>query len=138
MDDRNQEVQEAIESADRALEHLYRARDLLHSARNWGAFDIFAGGFISSLVKRNKMAGAQDELDAARSALAAFAYELRDIEGDRGVNIPLDGFAITADIFLDNPFVDLYVQGQIDDCRYQVNRAIKQVETVRDQLAGGR
>ena len=75
------EIDEAIEAADRALEHLYRARDLLHSARNWGAFDILAGGFISSLIKRGKMSDAQDELDAARSALATFAYELRDIAG---------------------------------------------------------
>lgn len=130
------EIDEAIEAADRALEHLYRARDLLHSARNWGAFDILAGGFISSLIKRGKMSDAQDELDAARSALATFAYELRDIDGSQGVNIQTSNLVLAADLFLDNPFVDLYVQGKIDDARYQVNRAIEQVEKVRRQLAG--
>ncbi|MCF2621679.1 hypothetical protein [Collinsella tanakaei] len=130
------EIDEAIEAADRALEHLYRARDLLHSARNWGAFDILAGGFISSLIKRGKMSDAQDELDAARSALATFAYELRDIDGSQGVNIQTGNLVLAADLFLDNPFVDMYVQGKIDDARYQVNRAIEQVEKVRRQLAG--
>ena len=130
------EIDEAIEAADRALEHLYRARDLLHSARNWGVFDILAGGFISSLIKRGKMSDAQDELAAARSALATFAYELRDIDGSQGVNIQTGNLVLAADLFLDNPFVDLYVQGKIDDARYQVNRAIEQVEKVRRQLAG--
>lgn len=130
------EIDEAVEAADRALEHLYRARGLLHSARNWGAFDILAGGFISSLIKRGKMSDAQDELDAARSALATFAYELRDIDGSQGVNIQTGNLVLAADLFLDNPFVDLYVQGKIDDARYQVNRAIEQVEKVRRQLAG--
>ena len=127
--DQRTEIDEAIEAADRALEHL-------HSARNWGAFDILAGGFISSLIKRGKMSDAQDELDAARSALATFAYELRDIDGSQGVNIQTGNLVLAADLFLDNPFVDLYVQGKIDDARYQVNRAIEQVEKVRRQLAG--
>ena len=137
-EDLEREVDEALEAADTALAHLYRARDLLHSARNWGAFDIFAGGFISSIVKRGKMSDAQDELDAARCALATLAYELRDIDGMQGTRIQMGGLTFAADIFLDNPIVDLYVQGKIDDCRYHVKRTIEQVERVRDQLAQGR
>ena len=128
------EVDEALEAANTALAHLYRARDLLHSARNWGAFDIFAGGFISSIIKRGKMSDAQDELDAARTALATLAYELRDINGMQGAQIQMGGLTFAADIFLDNPIVDLYVQGKIDDCRYHVKRTIEQVERVRDRL----
>lgn len=134
-EDLEREVDEALEAADTALSHLYRARDLLHSARNWGAFDIFAGGFISSIIKRGKMSDAQDELDAARMALATLAYELRDIDGMQGAQIQTGGLTFAADIFLDNPIVDLYVQGKIDDCRYHVKRTIEQVERVRDRLA---
>ena len=133
-EDRQREISEAIQAADEALEHLYRARDLLHSARNWGAFDIFAGGFISSLVKRGKMSGAQDELDDARGALARLSRELRDIDGVGGLDLAGSGLSFAADVFFDNAFFDLYVQGQIDDARYHVNRAIKQVEDVRSQL----
>lgn len=133
-EDRQREIAEAIQAADEALEHLYRARDLLHSARNWGAFDIFAGGFISSLVKRGKMSGAQDELDDARGALARLSRELRDIDGVGGLDLAGSGLSFAADVFFDNAFFDLYVQGQIDDARYHVNRAIKQVEDVRSQL----
>lgn len=133
-EDRQREIAEAVQAADEALEHLYRARDLLHSARNWGAFDIFAGGFISSLVKRSKMSDAQDELDDARGALARLSRELRDIDGIGGLDLAGSGLSFAADVFFDNAFFDLYVQGQIDDARYHVNRAIKQVEDVRSQL----
>ena len=133
-EDRQREIEEAVQAADEALGHLYRARDLLHSARNWGAFDIFAGGFISSLVKRGKMSGAQDELDDARGALARLSRELRDIDGVGGLDLAGSGLSFAADVFFDNAFFDLYVQGQIDDARYHVNRAIKQVEDVRSQL----
>ena len=133
-EDRQREIAEAVQAADEALEHLYRARDLLHSARNWGAFDIFAGGFISSLVKRGKMSNAQDELDVARGALARLSRELRDIDGVGGLDLAGSGLSFAADVFFDNAFFDLYVQGQIDDARYHVNRAIKQAEDVRSQL----
>ena len=134
--DRDRERRQAIEAADVALEHLHRAEEYLHSAGNWGAFDIFAGGFLSSMVKRGKMSRAQDELESARDALADFVRELRDVEGTGGWGIETGGFVGAADVFLDNPFVDLYVQGQIDDARYRVTRAIRQVEAIRARLAG--
>lgn len=136
--DRDRERRQAIEAADVALEHLHRAEEYLHSAGNWGAFDIFAGGFLSSMVKRGKMSRAQDELESARDALADFVRELRDVEGAGGWGIETGGFVGAADVFLDNPFVDLYVQGQIDDARYRVNRAIRQVEAIRARPSPGR
>ncbi len=133
MSDRDTERAEAIEAADNALEHLHRASDLLRSARSWGVLDIFAGGFISSLVKRSKMSDAEDELEEARAALRSFARELQDV--DCSAHVDLDGIVGGIDVFFDNPFVDLYVQGQIDDARHEVARAIRQVEAVRAQLA---
>ena len=56
MNDIQREYNEAIEAADVALAHLYRAQELLGSAGNWGLFDIFAGGAISSYIKRSKSA----------------------------------------------------------------------------------
>jgi len=43
------ELQEAIDAADRALEDLERAKKSLGSAKGWGLFDMFAGGFISRM-----------------------------------------------------------------------------------------
>ena len=42
------DITEAIFAAEDALQHLYQAKKFLKKARNWGLFDIFAGGFITS------------------------------------------------------------------------------------------
>ena len=131
----NREREEAIRAADCALEHLYAARDALGSAKNWGVFDIVGGGFFSTLIKQSKMSDAERELNAARGALSVFARELADVEGAGGVHIDTDDFVSAIDLFWDNPFVDLYVQGRINDARDQVEAAIEQVESVRRMLS---
>lgn len=133
--DQNRERTEAIAAADQALEHLYAARDALGSARNWGIFDIVGGGFFSTLVKQSKMSDAERELNAARDALSVFARELKDVKGTDGIHIETDDFASAIDLFWDNTFVDLYIQGRINDARDQVEAAIEQVESVRRMLA---
>lgn len=54
-DVRTREIQEAIEAADVALNHLERAKRSLSSASGWGLFDTLGGGFISGLIKHGKM-----------------------------------------------------------------------------------
>ena len=136
MNDIQREDNEAIEAADVALAHLYRAQELLGSAGNWGLFDIFAGGAISSYIKRSKMQEAQTEIDAAREALRIFVKELHDVEGASGIQIDTGGFMSFADMFFDNAFLDMYVQMQISEARQQVAAAIQQVEAVREALNG--
>ena len=41
------EIREAIDAADNALDHLYSARKYLDSAGNWGLLDMLGGGQIS-------------------------------------------------------------------------------------------
>ena len=45
------DITEAIFAAEDALQHLYQAKTFLKKARNWGLFDIFAGG----LIRRNQI-----------------------------------------------------------------------------------
>ena len=44
-------LDEAIRLVAGAQDDLEEAQEKLSSARNWGLFDIFAGGLITSLVK---------------------------------------------------------------------------------------
>lgn len=127
-------TEEAIQAADRALEHLNRSYDLLSSAGTWGLFDVFAGGMFTSLVKRSKLNDAEAELQAARAALDAFVHKLDDVDERAGLHIETGGFLSFADIFFDNAFLDLYVQGQIEESKHQVMQAIEQVEAIRSQL----
>lgn len=137
MKDLGRERDEAVRAADIALDHLYRAHDLLGSAGRWGMFDILAGGFITSLVKRSKMSDAEAELNAARDALRVFARELSDVEGAGGIHVETGTLSGAFDLFFDNPFVDLYVQGQINEAKDGVEQAIDQVERIRDLLVDG-
>ena len=54
-DMRTREIQEAIDAADNALDHLERAKRMLSSASGWGLFDTLGGGFISGLIKHSKI-----------------------------------------------------------------------------------
>ena len=53
--DLEKEKQEAIDAGNRALSSLRDALDNLNSAKKWGIWDIFAGGFLSTVVKNTKM-----------------------------------------------------------------------------------
>lgn len=134
MADIRKECDEAIQAAEVALGHLYRAQELLGSASNWGLFDIFAGGALSSFIKRSKMGDAQAELDAARDALRVLAREVRDVSDAAPFQIETGGFLTFADMFFDNAFLDMYVQAQIAEAQRQVAGAIEQVEALRAQL----
>ena len=79
------DITEATFAAEDALQHLYQAKTSLKKARNWGLFDIFAGGFISSIIKHKHIDNAQEE-------------------------IRIDTFAKVTDYLLDNFFSDIYVQ----------------------------
>ena len=57
--DMKRETQEAIDAGERALASLKAAQDELSSAKNWGIFDMLGGGFVSTLVKHNKMDNAK-------------------------------------------------------------------------------
>ncbi|MDO4650243.1 MAG: hypothetical protein Q4B26_16510 [Eubacteriales bacterium] len=48
--DFEKERREAIEAGKRALGSLRSARNNLDSAKNWGLWDMFGGGFISTVT----------------------------------------------------------------------------------------
>ena len=127
------EVNEAIDAADNAIMHLNRARQCLNSAGNWGLLDMFGGNVITGLFKHGKMASAEQEIENARYALQKFSKELRDVSGFSGIHI--NEFLTFADFFFDGFIVDIWVQSKISEAKKQCDDAIKQVQTIRNQLA---
>ena len=128
------EIKEAIDAADTALDHLHEALDLLDNASNWGLADMFVGGFFMTYVKRSRMHEAQAELNEARRALKRFSEELKDVDKHIDFNLNFDGFLGFADYFLDNFFTDLLVQNKITEAKTQVRSAIDQIMPIRDEL----
>lgn len=128
------EIDEALGAVEDALECLDAAARDLKSAGNWGWFDIFGGGFLTSMLKHDKMQTAQRHLVAAQEALARLADELHDVEGFAGLGPDVSDFLLAADWLFDNAFMDAMVQQRIIESEDRVAKAVSQCEQVRDQL----
>lgn len=128
------EVREAVQAGERALQSLYAAREQLNSAKNWGLFDIFGGGFFASMIKHSKLDGASASLEEARYHLQIFQRELSDVCIPQELHINVNGFLSFADFFLDGLIADYLVQSRINDAREQVDDAIKRVEMLLGDL----
>lgn len=133
---KSQEVEraEAIGAADEALTHLYRAKEKLRSAGNWGIADMLGGGAIVSLFKHSKIDDARSELGAAKSALSVFVRELRDVDASPELTLDFNGLLTAADIFFDNTLFDVMAQFEIARAKEQVDIAIGKVEVIKQDL----
>ena len=128
------EVREAVQAGERALQSLYAAREQLNSAKNWGLFDIFGGGFFASMIKHSKLDGASASLEEARYHLQIFQRELSDVCIPQELHINVNGFLSFADFFLDGLIADYLVHSRINDAREQVDDAIERVEMLLGDL----
>ena len=131
-DQEYRELQEAIQAADDALYHLQSARKYLNSAGNWGLLDIFGGGFISGIVKHDKMSDAEFEIEQTREALQKFSKELRDVSGYSSIHI--NSFLTFADFVFDGIVADVMVQSQISKAKRECDDAIRRVSAIREEL----
>ena len=132
--DIQKEKREAIDAGNKALESLHTAKENLDSAHNWGLFDMFAGGLISSLAKRSKMNQARQHMEQAKWDLRNFSRELRDVNMACDLNFDIGDFLTFADYFFDGFFVDWMVQDRISTAKRQVEEAIRRIENIVDQL----
>ena len=130
-----QEIREALQAADTALFHLRQAQRQLRSARNWGLYDLFGGGFFSTLIKHSKMNRARNEVEAARDAVCRFSRELSDVAGSAQFEMDTDDFLSFADYFFDGFMADYMMQNRIGRARDQVDNAIVRISRIRDQLS---
>ena len=128
------EMAEAIHAGERALSSLKIAQSQLNGARNWGLFDMFGGGFLSSAIKHSKINDAAMYMENAKRDLQVFRRELKD------VNIPLDlrmevgSFLSFADFFFDGFVADYLVQSKIAQAKEQVDDAVYMVENILRNL----
>lgn len=137
-DARRREINEAVAAGERALSSLREAAEALESAARWGAFDIFVGGGLTSMMKHVRIDRARTALAEARSHLRAFLRELDDVTGVDALRIDVGGALTAVDVFFDNPLVDIFVQRKIDDARDKVEAAVVATETVLGRLRGMR
>lgn len=132
--DFEKEKREAMEAGNRALHSLREAQTNLDSARNWGLWDMFGGGTITSLIKSSRMDRAKQNMEQAKYDLRSFSKELNDVSMVINLDIETGDFLSFADWFFDNFFVDWMVQDRINKARDQVRDAIWKVENVMREL----
>ncbi|MCI8639174.1 MAG: hypothetical protein HFG41_08545 [Coprococcus sp.] len=132
--DLEREKQEAINAGRRALGSLRAAQEDLNSAKNWGIWDMFGGGFITTMLKHSKMDDAKQNMEQARYDLRAFSQELRDVSMFYNLDIETGDFLSFADWFFDGFVVDWMVQDRINKAHEQVAEAIRHVEHILSEL----
>lgn len=132
--DLQKEKREAVDAGYRALRSLQAAQDNLDSAKNWGLWDMFGGGLISTMLKQSKMDSAKQNMEQAKYDLREFSQELRDVSISYELDIETGDFLSFADWFFDGFFVDWMVQDRINKAREQVSEAIRQVEDILRRL----
>lgn len=129
-----QELSEAITAGERALRSLKAAQEKLKSARNWGLYDMFGGGWISSAIKQNKFKDASYDMENAKRDLQIFQRELRDVHVSDDLRVEIGSFLSFADFFFDGFIADYMVQSKINDAREQVDDAMYRVENLLSDL----
>lgn len=132
--DLEKEKQEAINAGNRALYSLRTAQENLRSAKNWGIWDMFGGGFITTMFKQSKMDDAKQNMEQARYDLRAFSQELQDVSMFYNLDIETGDFLSFADWFFDGVVVDWMVQDRINKAGEQVAQAIRHVEHILREL----
>lgn len=128
------EIKQAIMAGNSVLNSLERAADALDTAENWGTYDMFGGGIISSMEKHSSIDEAVDYINDAREKLDRFKRELSDVNLSIDVTVDISSFDKFADYFFDGIFADWNVQSKIEDSQYSLKSTIYKVQRVIDNL----
>lgn len=132
--DYQKEVNEAIQAANTALYWLNEANQYLSSAGGWGVVDILGGGLISTFAKHGKIEKAKSAMEQAKCAVQNLKKELQDVNMVSHINLEVGNFLTFADFFFDGIVADWLVQSKIREAQKQINDAVYQINSIKNQL----
>lgn len=126
--------QRVLSLVSEARYHLEEAQHELGSARGWGLWDLFGGGFISTMIKHGHMDDAEKHIREAQRLLEMAGHLAPDVrslfeEKDHGI-------ARLADWLFDGTLSDLYMQSCIGDRKRAVEKLLERVQGLEDALLG--
>ncbi len=125
---------DALKNIEYALTHLYNARDLLQKAKGWGWADIFGGGILMTVIKRNRIEEAQMELSEARKYINKMLSLLNSSSKFRTFDYDEGSFLRVSDFIFDNLITDIIVQKKINEISDQVDETIYKLEAIKQKL----
>lgn len=132
--DRKKELLEAKVALENALEDIDHALSSMNSAKNWGLFDIFGGGTISSLVKRSKIKESNNAMKDVEKSLKNVQKELGDLDMTIVSEVSDSLSANMLDIVFDNTLVDIFIQSDINKSKDQIQTLKRELEMVLDKI----
>jgi hypothetical protein len=128
------ELNEAIAAGKTALSGLSGVVESLRSAKNWGIYDMVAGGIIATAVKHSKLDGAQQAINQVQHSLRRFQRELADVGASANLEIDITSFLKFADYMFDGLIVDWMVQSRIDKSLTTAQDAQRRIQTILHRL----
>ncbi len=128
------EIGEALSVGLQLDAQLKEVLNILDSARNWGLYDMVAGGLIASAIKHDRLDRAKQQIDEAVYLLKRFNTELADVSKEIAGDLQFDGFTRFADLFFDNFFFDWFVQDKIVNVTTQTKELQRRVRETLDAL----
>lgn len=136
LKNREKEINEALSAGYMVIDSLNQVENSLHSAGNWGTYDMLGGGFIATMAKHSRIDEAKDEIDRTQSLLRKFHRELKDVGSTANINIEIGSFLTFADYFFDGLFADWSVQNRINDAEDRVSETLRRVHELMNMLEG--
>jgi chromosome segregation ATPase len=121
------EITEAIGAGNDVIVGLEQVIESLKSAENWGTWDIFGGGLLSTAVKHSRIDDARNEIGDVQIKMSQFKRELADVEKNIELQIDIGGLESFADFFFDGLIIDWIVQSKIV-------QSLERSETARDVI----
>lgn len=134
LKNREKEINEALSAGHMVIDSLKEVQNSLHSAGNWGTYDILGGGFIATMAKHSRIDEAKDGIDRTQSLLRKFHRELKDVGSNANINIEIGSFLTFADYFFDGLFADWSVQSRINDAEDRVFETLRKVNELINML----
>ena len=105
----------------------------LDKAKSWGIWDIFGGGDISGIIKRERIKNANQKLEQLRFDIMDVEKELADVNFSLA-NVPDTPTDFMVDVVFDNIFTDLRVRDEVKATYNEVARLKEEVVTVLSKV----
>jgi len=134
LEQKKTELREAVSAGSHAWDLAQRVLGSLHSAANWGTWDLMGGGMMSDIAKHSHLDTARREIEMLRSQLRSFQTELADVTVRGEISIEVDDFLRFADYFFDGFFADWAVMDKINESKRQVEGTVDEIADALDRL----
>lgn len=116
------EYDEAISAGESVEREIKNIVSVLKSAENWGTFDLFGGGLISSSIKLSKIEEVQNKLIVLKRKMKIFNRELSDISMNIDVSLNISNLETFGDIWFDGFLFDLNSLSKIQEALSNANK----------------